>query len=65
MYEEVKAKAVEKYGSINRLSMAIGVTNADLYCAFSGKKPMYPKYRHLIAVALGEDEQTLFGENQP
>ena len=62
MYEAAKKKIIGKYGSINKLSHAIGVTAADLYCAFNGSKPMYPKYRKLIAEALGEDEAALFSE---
>ncbi len=64
MYESVKEKVIAKYGSINKLSMAIGVTNVDLYCAFNGKKPMYPKYKLLIAAALGENAVTLFAEEE-
>lgn len=62
MYENVKRKAIKKYGSINKLSMAIGVTNVDLYNAFGGKKPMYPKYKRLIAEALNEDIHALFDQ---
>lgn len=61
MYDNVKQKVIEKYGSINKLSLAIGITNVDLYCAFKGTKPMYPKYKRRIAKALGEDIESLFG----
>lgn len=64
MYQKVKDKALKQYGSINRLALRIGVSSADLYTAFNGTKPMYPKYRKLIAEALGEDEVTLFEEAQ-
>lgn len=62
MYEKIRDKVIEKYGSINKLSMVIGVTNVDLYCAFKGAKPMYPKYKRLIAEALNEDVESLFPE---
>jgi lambda repressor-like predicted transcriptional regulator len=62
MYPEIRLKIIAKYGSINQLAMHIGVNNSDLYSAFRGKKPMYPKYRKLIAEALGEPEESLFKE---
>lgn len=65
MYEHAKMMAIEKYGSINRLAIAIGVNSPDIYCAFNGTRPMYPKYKRLIAEALGEDEKELFEEVQP
>ena len=63
MFENVRSKVNTKYGSINKLSKALGIASADLYMAFAGTKPMYPKYRRLIAEALGEDEDTLFGDS--
>lgn len=62
MYQKAKDRALHRYGSINRLALTIGVNSPDLYAAFNGSKPMYPKYRRLIAEALGEDEAALFGE---
>lgn len=64
MYQKVKDRALKQYGSINRLALRIGVNSADLYTAFNGTKPMYPKYKKLIAEALGEDAATLFEEVQ-
>lgn len=60
MYESVKAKVNEKYGSINKLARALGIQSGDFYSAFAGTKPMYPKYKKLIADALGEDAEELF-----
>lgn len=65
MYQKAKNRVLHRYGSINRLALSIGVNSADLYAAFNGTKPMYPKYRRLIANALGEDETKLFEEVQP
>ena len=62
MYQKAKDRALKQYGSINRLALSIGVNSADLYTAFNGTKPMYPKYKKLIAEALGEDEAALFEE---
>lgn len=63
MYGKVKKKIEKKYGSVNRLAKVIGVEACDLYTAFAGTKPMYPKYRRLIADALGEDVTVLFRED--
>ena len=62
MYDTVRQKVIEKYGSINKLAKVIDVSAQDLYCAFGGKKPFYPKWRMLVAEAIGEDESVVFGE---
>lgn len=65
MYERARKRINAKYGSINKLAKHIGVEACDLYAGFKGTKPMYPKYRKLIAEALGEPEESLFkGGNQ-
>lgn len=64
MYEQVKTRIVDKFESINKFSQIIGVANTDLYSAFTGKKPMYPKYKKLIAAALNEDISALFPEEK-
>lgn len=62
MYENVRQQIEKRYGSINRLSKALNIQAGDLYSAFSGARPMYPKYKRLIAEALGKDEEKLFPE---
>lgn len=62
MYSIARTKVEERFGSVNRLAKRIGVASCDLYCGFAGTKPLYPKYKRLIAEALGEDEATLFAE---
>lgn len=64
MYKEVRRKIEAKYGSINKLAKIIGVEACDLYSAFAGTKPMYPKYKRLIAEALDKDEDHLFKEGK-
>lgn len=65
MYQEIRKKIVKKYGSLYRLAIEIGVNSPDIYAAFSGTKPMYPKYKRLIADALGENVTALFEEDSP
>ena len=60
MYESVRAKIENKYGSILKLSKLLGIASNDLYCAFNGTKQMFPKYKVLIAAALGEEVEDLF-----
>ncbi len=62
MYEKVRQKVIEKYGSINKLAKAIDVSAQDLYSAFGGKKPFYPKWRMLVAEAIDEDVNVIFSE---
>lgn len=62
MYEKARAIINDKYGSINKLAKFIEVESSDLYAAFAGNKPLYPKYKALIACALNEDIETLFQE---
>ena len=62
MYKRTRHMIEKQYGSINRLAKALQISPCDMYCAFAGTKPMYPKYKRLIAEALGEDESTLFTE---
>lgn len=64
MYKEVRRKIEAKYGSINKLAKIIGVEACDLYSAFAGTKPMYPKYKRLIAEALDKDADNLFREGK-
>ena len=54
MYEVIREKIVAKYGSINKLSKVVDISAQDLYSAFNGNKPMYPKWRKMIEEALGE-----------
>lgn len=64
MYELARLLINEKFGSIYKLSKVIGVENGILYAGFKGTKPLFPKYKRLIAEALGADEKTLFGEDR-
>lgn len=63
MFDRARALVELEYGSINRLAKAINVAPGDLYQAFNGKRPMFPKWRRLIAEALGEAEAELFAED--
>ena len=62
MYDNVREKVVNKYGSINKLAKAIDVSAQDLYSAFNGNKPFYPKWRMLVAQAIGEEESVVFAD---
>lgn len=62
MYDKVRQKVIDKYGSINKMAKVIDVAAPDLYSAFGGKKPFYPKWRMLVAQAIGEDESVVFEE---
>ena len=64
MYEAIRERINDKYGSINKLSKLLGIASNDLYCAFAGTKPMFPKYKVLIAIALDEEIEELFPEDQ-
>lgn len=64
MYDNVREKVISKYGSINKLAKDIDVSAQDLYCAFNGKKPFFPKWRMLVADAIGEDENVIFTEEK-
>ena len=61
MYDDVRAKINAKYGSINKLAKVMGVQAGDLYQGFAGTAPLFPKYKRLIAEALEEDTEALFG----
>lgn len=58
MYEEIRGKIIAKYGSVNRFAKAVDMSAQDLYSAFNGNKPMYPKWRKVIEEALGERFET-------
>lgn len=64
MYEFARLIINEKYGSIHKLAKVIGVDSGILYSGFKGTKPLFPKYKRLIAEALEVDEKTLFGDNR-
>lgn len=64
MYDNVREKVIDKYGSINKLAKVIDVSAQDLYCAFNGKKPFFPKWRMLVADAIGEDENVFFADEK-
>ena len=48
--------------STNKLSFISSIAASDLYCALSGKKPLYPNWRKRIAEALEMSVEELFGE---
>lgn len=64
MYELARMVINQRFGSINKLAKVIGVEACDLYSGFKGTKPLFPKYKRLIAEALETDEKTLFGEDR-
>ena len=43
-----------------RLAKDCGIATSDIYQALSGKKPMFPKWRKVIAEYLKMDECQLF-----
>lgn len=57
MYELARLLVEEKFGSILKLSKVIDIDDSNLYPAFCGTKPMFPKYKSMIAEALGTDER--------
>lgn len=64
MYETVRNRIIEKYGSINKLSKIIGMEPQDLYSAFNGKRPFFPKWKKRVAEALDMDVNELFPEEE-
>lgn len=46
--------------SIRKCAKDIGISRPDLSSALNGRKPMYPKYKHLLSEYLGIDEAVLF-----
>lgn len=45
-----------------QLALKVGITPSDLYCAFNGTKPFYPKYRRKISEFFGIEEAELFSD---
>lgn len=56
--KELETRNISRY----RLALSIGVAPPDLYCALSGKKPLWPAYRRKIAAYLQVPEEELFNE---
>lgn len=64
MYSKCKSMILEQNKSILQFAYKLGINPSDLYCAFNGNKPMYPKYKRLIAIELGASEEELFEESK-
>jgi hypothetical protein len=60
MYETARQMINEQFGSINKIAKYIGCEAGDLYAGFKGTKTLYPKYRRLIAEALGKNVKDVF-----
>ena len=62
----MKLLDVLKERNISKLQLALnaGITPSDLYCAFHGTKPLYPKYKRKISEFLQIDEAVLFAEGE-
>lgn len=58
--KELRAQGMSKL----QLACRMNISSSDLYSALNGTKPMYPKYRKLIAEVLGKSEAELFGGEQ-
>lgn len=64
-YAEVKRQITEVKGvSVSKCARDIDVNQTDLCSALNGTKPMYPKYKKLIADYLGIDEEVLFPDEE-
>lgn len=64
MFETLHAELKKRYLSVNKLAIISGITPSDLYCALSGKKPLYPGWRKRIAEALEMPVEELFSEEE-
>lgn len=64
MYTKLHQELKKRCLSVNKLSFMSGITASDLYCALSGKKPMYPNWRKRIAEALDMSIEELFDEEE-
>lgn len=64
MYDKLKTTMREKNISVNKLSFLSEIAAPDLYCALSGKKPMFPNWKKRIAEALNTDIESLFNEEE-
>ena len=62
----MKLLDVLKERNISKLQLALnaGITPSDLYCAFNGAQPVYPKYKRKISEFLQTDESELFAESE-
>ena len=54
MHDELRRRVESKFGSVNKLAKVIDIAPCDLYSAFNGNKPLYPKWEKKIKEALGE-----------
>lgn len=54
----------EKGMSVYRLSHLSQIASPDLYNALSGNRPMYPKWKRNISLALEIPEEELFEEGR-
>lgn len=60
MNEKLKRKIKEQYGTIKHFSKEIGISQMQLYNKLNGSRPITKPERILIALKLGEDENSLF-----
>lgn len=59
-HDNVRRILSERGISIRKCAIEIGISQPDLCNAINGVKPMYPKYRKLLANYLGIDQGVLF-----
>lgn len=64
MFRNLEKELAERGISRNRLALMAMIAPSDLFCALSGKKPMYPSWRKRIADALNVPENVLFSEEE-
>lgn len=64
MYEKLKTEMEQQNVSVYRIAKDTGIHATDLYSALGCKKPMYPKWRKILADYLGVPEEDLFEEGK-
>ena len=60
MYEKLKTVLKDRELSVNQLSFGARISQSDLSCALSGKKPMFPNWRKRICEFLELPEEEVF-----
>ncbi len=60
----MKLEEILKEKQISKLQLALctRITPSDLYSAFNGKKPFFPKWKRKIANFIQVDEAELFND---
>lgn len=53
--DQLRKRIIKKFGSVSKLSKAIGISSCDISSVLNGKKPLYEKWGRLIEQALSDD----------